>query len=784
MRALDRKLLRDLWRLKGQVLAIALVVGCGIASYVASGTTYRSLVASRDAFYATNRFADGFAAVQRAPLAAAERVRALPGVADVQARVVVEGRVALPGARASAFGRFVSLERDAGLNALTLRAGRLPEPGRADEVVVGEAFAAANRLRPGDALGAVLRGRRVALVVVGVALSPEYVWIIPAGGFVPDDERYGVFWVERRALERAEGMAGAFNDLALAFSPGADARAVLASVDRILAPYGGLDAYGRDRQASHRLLDQELRQLAGSATLLPLVILAVAMFLLHLLLGRIVAGQREQLAALKALGYTNAEVGSHYALFALAVAGLGALFGIGLGVWGGRTFVDLYATYFRLPVLGYRLAPADLAFGVLLSAGAALLGALGAVARAVRLPAAEAMRPAAPAQRGPTRLERWGALRTFPVAERMVLRDLERQGGRTLLSVLAIALATAIVVAGRLAFDSIDHLMALQFDRVQREDVSIAYTHPLAPAVRGGLAHIPGVRLVERAREVPVRILAGTRRREAVLTGVDEGATLRRLLDLAGRPVPLPAGGLALSRELAARLGVAPGDRVEVEVLEGARPRRALTVAALVDDMIGLGAYMPITALDRLLGGPRDSGAMLAVEPGARDAVIARLEAMPTVLRVSPRARVKALFEAQVARVFLTYQVVLAAFAAVLAVGVVYTNARIALATRGRDLATLRILGFTRAEVGAVLVGEQAVQLLAGIPLGLPIGEGLGHLALASVDRELYRFPVVVSTGTLAFAAAVVLAAGTASAWRVRRMADDLDLVGVLKARD
>lgn len=784
MRALDRKLLRDLWHLKGQVLAIALVVGCGIATFVASGSTYRSLVVSRDGFYAANRFADGFASVQRAPLAVAERIRALPGVTDVQARVVAEGRLALPGRSAVAFGRFVSLERDAGLNALTLREGRLPALGRADEVVVGEAFALANRLHAGDAVAAVLHGRRVPLRVVGIGLSPEYVWVLPSGGFVPDDERYGVFWVSRLTLERAEGMAGAFNDLALAFAPGADRREVLATVERLLEPHGSFGAYGRDRQASHRLLDQELRQLAGSATLLPLLILGVAMFLLHLLLGRIVAGQREQIAALKALGYRNGEIGAHYALFALALAGLGALIGVALGAWGGRWFIDLYTQYFRLPVLGYLLAPADVALGALLSAGAALLGALGAVSRAVSLPAAEAMRPEAPSLRGPTRLERWGALRLFPVAERMVLRDLERQGTRTLLSVLAIALATGIVVAGRLSFDSIDRLMAMEFSRAQREDVTVTYTHPLAGSVRGSLAHLPGVLRVERSRDVAVRIRAGGRDREALLSGVDPGATLRRQLDVSGRPLAIAPAGLTLSRELAVRLAVAPGDRVEIEVLEADRPRHYLAVAGLVDDIMGLAIYMPVAELDRLLGGPRDSGARLAVDPAAQDALIARLEAMPTILRVTPRTRMRALFEAQIADMFLAFQVLLAGFASVIAVGVVYTNARIALATRGRDLATLRILGFTRAEVGRVLVGEQAVQLLLGVPLGLPLGEWLGYLTLSSIDPELYRFPLVISTETRAYAAAVVLTAGAASTWWVRRMADDLDLVGVLKARD
>ncbi len=787
MKALDRKLLRDLWRFKGQGLTIAVVVACGIASFVASLTTYRSLLASRDAYYASSRFADAFDLVQRAPLGALAAVRKVEGVTQAEGRVSVEAPVELPGVVQPIRGKFTSvdLDRPQDIDVLFLRSGRLPTRGSAAEVVVGESFARAWHLRPGATLSAVFQGRRASLRVVGIGLSPEYVWVIPPGAILPDDSGYGVFWMDRGALAAAVGMQGAFNDLAVKLSPGASPPRAVGAIDRILEPYGSYGAYGRDRQYSNRILNQELAQLGSSATLLPLIILGVAAFLLNVLLSRTVATQREQIAALKALGYGRGRIGWHYCELALAVVGIGAALGAGLGAWAGRGFIQLYTRYLRFPVLGYRLDLGSLAFGVAISAAAGLLGALGSVRRAVRLPAAEAMRPEAPGQFGPTLLERLGLHRLLPLGARMVVRDLERQPLRTLLSALAIAFAAGILVAGNLSFDSVDYLMEVQWDRGDRADLTVVFRRPLEDGARRTLAHLPGVARAERVRDVAVRLRAGPRSRETVLTGVDPEWTLRQILDRHARPVVLPEGGLSLSTPLGDRLGVRPGDPVELELLEGARPRMTLPVGTLVDDLLGMTAYLPMDRLDRLLSGPPvDSGAMLAVEPRDRPAVVARLQALPEVREVASRERLRAAFESQIASFFLAYQAVLALFAGAIAVGVVYNNARIALAVRAHALATLRILGFTRGEVSSILIGEQAVQLVLGLAAGLPLGRLIGEAMFRNMDPELYRLPVVISGRTQAIAVTVVLAAGAASIGWVRRQADRLDLVGVLKARD
>ena len=782
MRALQRKLVRDLWRMKAQMLTVTVIVAAGVASYIASLSTFRSLIAARDQHYERAELADVFAHVQRAPERVLSDLLRVPGVGTVEGRVSDVLRVEVPGRAEPVRGQFVSAPRTS-LNALFVRHGRTPE--RSDEVMVSEVFAAAHRLEPGDEISAIMSGRRTTLRVCGVGVSPEFLWVIEPSGLSFGNERFGVFWMEHDALTTALGMQGAFNDVVISLAPGTRAPAVVDQVDRVLSPWGSFGAYEQSKLRSDKMVSQEIDELRGSATFLPPVFLGVAAFLLAVVLSRLVQTQRQQIAALKALGYFNREVGLHYLLLALAMVVPGVVVGIGLGAWAGQAFLGMYADYFRFPSLELQIDLDLVLTGTLITLGTAALGALGAVRRAVRLAPAEAMRPEAPRAFRPTILERVGIHRLLPASARMVLRDLERQPVRLLLSAMGIALATSILVAAYGALDSIDVLLQRQYEDIQREDVAVGFAHPVSPAVVTSLGRLPGVLAAEGQRIAPVRIRAAHRTREVALLVVPERSTLRRPIDVEGRELSLPIAGVALSRALANILHIAPGQQVDVEILEGERTRRMLTVTAVIDDFFGLYIYAREPAFVRETGEQRlVSEVMLAVDRREMDMLWSELARFPTVTAyVRPEVE-RDTFRRQIIEVFRTFQIILAGFALAIAVAVVFNNARIGFVSRARELATLRILGFTRGEVTRGLMAQQLVQLVIGIPIGLPIGGWLVSLVLSSPDVELYRLPVWVSAGSYATGALAVFAAGLLSALWVARGVKRMDLVAVLKAAD
>lgn len=787
MSALNRKLLRDLLGMKGQALAIAMVVAAGVAMYVMYLSNFESLRRTQRAYYERQRFADVFASLTRAPLRLSEEIAAIPGVTAVEARVVANVTLDVAGLEEPATGRLVSVEanRRPRLNDLFLRRGRWVDAARPDEVIASEAFANAHGFAPGDTVRAVINGRARRLTIVGVALSPEYVYSIRPGEIIPDDRRFGVFWMERRALGSAFDMEGGFNDVALELAPGASPEEVIARLDRVLEPYGGLGAIPRALQFSHWTLENELVQLQNFGFIIPLIFMLVAAFILNVAMVRALALQRPQIAALKALGYANKALAWHYLQWSLFIASAGILLGLAAGAWLGGMMIDLYNQYFRFPALLYRLSLDVVLGSTAMTLGAAVLGALTAVRRAVRIPPAEAMRPEPPATYRRSAIETPLIARQLGNAGRMVIRNIARHPFRSTASVVGIGFAGAILVVGFVFIDAMNALILLQFSVAERQDVTVNFVEPRSADARYALERLPGVLAVEPQRAVAARLRAGHRQRHLAIAGMAPGARLRRIVDQQGESVAVPAAGLVLSSKLADVLGVAPGDTVIVEVLEGRRPAESVEVAATVDDILGLSAYMHIDALHRLM---RESdvitGAALLIDPAAEGALARRLKDLPAVAGAGfMRAVVQSFRDTLAANmdIMIWMNVI---FAGIIAFGVVYNAARVSLSERSRELASLRVLGFTRAEISLILLGELAVLTLAALPVGAVLGYGMALAIVRSVESEVYRFPLVITRQAIAWAFLTVIAAALVSGLIVRRRLDRLDLIAVLKVRE
>lgn len=787
MRKLNRKLLRDLWNVKEQAIAIAAVIGCGVAVFVMSLSTLQSLLATRDAYYDRYRFADAFTHLKRAPLALAERIAEIPGVARVEPRIVFDVTLDVRGLSEPAVGRLISIPEthEPDLNAVYLRRGRYIEPGRSEEVIVSEGFADAHGFEPGDSVAAIINRRKRMLKIVGVGLSPEYIYQIRAGGLIPDDKRFGVFWMGRKPLEAAFDMDGAFNDLSLLLMPGANSQEVIRRLDRLTETYGGTGAFPRKDQVSHQLLTNEMDQLRAMSIIAPSIFLSVAAFLLNVVIARIIATQREQIAALKAFGYTNFDIGWHYIKLVLLITLVGDAIGVVLGIWIGRSLTQLYARFYRFPILQFQLGVNIAALALLISAAAAVLGSLSSVRRAVKLPPAEAMRPEPPPNFKRTIVERLGLSGLLTPAARMILRHLERQKFKSALSSFGIAMAVAVLILGSFSIDALDYIIDVQFNFAQRQDIDVSFMEPRPARALYELEHLPGVARVEPYRSVPVRLRFGQRSRRLGIIGYTPDAQLQRPIDENIRPIAIPREGLALGIKMAELLGAKLGDVITVEVMEGNRQIRQVPVTALVNEFIGSGAYMNIHALNRLLQeGSTISGGYMMIDSQRAEGLYNTLKHTPDVAAVAVREVTIKNFQQTIADNMLRMRLFNIAFATIIACGVVYNSARIALAERSRELASLRVMGFTRGEISTILLGELAVLTLAAIPLGLLLGTAFAFTLTNNLDTELFRIPLIIDAQTYAFAVIVVLSAAIVSGLAVRRKLDHLDLVAVLKSRE
>ncbi len=782
---LDRKLVRDLRRLLGQAIAVAMVIACGLAMMIMARSLIYSLDSTQREYYEAHHFAEVFAQMKRAPLSVAARIHDIPGVATVQTGVAARVTLDLAGRDEPASGLVRSLP-DVGtpeLNRLFLRAGRWLAPRSRGELLVGEAFAEANSLRPGDTLSLLLNGRRVQFRIAGIVLSPEYIFESRPGAALPDNRSYGIFWMPYQELASAFDLYGAFNDVSLTLAPGASEAAVIVALDKLLEQFGGRGAYGRATHPSHIRVTDEIRVLTTLSIGFPLVFLSVAAFMTNAVLSRLLSLQREQIAILKAFGFSNRQIVVHYLKFAFAMVAAGTILGSLGGIALGNQLVQMYHVFFRFPTLEFQLDQSALLLAFLVSAAAAVAGVFGSVRKAARLPPAEAMRPEPPASYRPAMIERTGIGSLLTHSFRIAMRNLERKPLQAALTVAGLALATGILIVPSCLRDSVAEILEFQWEVVQRQDISVGLIEPASAEALNHLRQLPGVVMAESFRTAFVRVHFGQRHRQLGIQGLPPDGLHNRIIGAGHKQIALKSSGMVVSAKLAELLGARIGDELLVESLEGKKVMRPVILAGMSEDFAGLSAYMELHALNQLLGeGDVITGASFAVDGPQRGDFLRALKNTPRVSVVAIKASLRDSFKQTTAASINLLQSIYLVLATVVAFGVVYNNAQISLAERARELATLRVIGFSRREVGAVLIIELVTLAVIAVPLGLLLGTFFSIGLLQQVNTETVRLPIILTAQNYAIAALIVTVASTISALFVLRKLNQLNLIGALRA--
>ncbi|NOQ65257.1 MAG: FtsX-like permease family protein [Methyloprofundus sp.] len=787
MNTLDRKVFRELWLIRGQVLAIAIVIAAGLSTVIMSYSTLESLQQTRERYYQEYGFADLFSSLKRAPLTLVQRITQIPGIADAEPRVLAPVRINLKNYHDPIQGQLVSIDKhnpDA-MNKVYIREGRMPVKSQQIEVLISEAFAQPHQLHPGDTLQIIVNGRKQQLHIVGIALSPEFIYQIAPGTIIPDFSRYGIIWMEREALETAYDMQGAFNDLSIKLTLDADDKLIIEKLDDLLKPYGGLGVYDRNLQVSHHFLSEEFKQLDEMGSTFSFIFLGVSIFLLNMVVGRIIASQREIIASLKAFGFSNMAIAFHYSKLIILIVCIGIVLGVSAGLILGNNLAHLYMEYYRFPYLDYQLQVKVILYSTSTTLVAALLGTWFSIRKAVQLQPAEAMRPEVPQRYNVTFIERLGIKKYLAQPSRMVLRHFERHPVKALLSVFGTAFACGIMIVGTFFIDAMDYMVNTEFNLSQREDLTVTLINPTSYRALYELNNIPGVLRAEAYRTASVKMHAGSHSHRTAIQGFSSNNVLHRLLDTQNTAISIPDTGILLTEFLAQKLGVKIGDSISVEFLEGKRLTRQVHVAGVINQYIGLSGYMNIDALNDLMQEGRViSGAYLAIEEGAEYTAQSILKNLPQIAGVEEQKSMVESFYATVGDFMLTYIAFVSGLSIAIAFGVIYNNARITLAERSRELASLRVLGFTQAEVAYILLGELGLITFLSIPLGMLIGYWLSYGFIIGLQQDLFRIPFIIEPPTYAYAILVVICSALISGLIVRRKLNQLDLVSVLKIKE
>ncbi|AOE49922.1 ABC transporter permease [Kangiella sediminilitoris] len=788
MQTLNLKLWRDLWHVKGQVIAVALVIASGIATLSMALTTVETLQKTSDQYFSDYQFADAFVSAVRVPGSIKERLESIDGVSLVETRIRKYSSLDMPGFKEPVMGLFISIpeESQPRLNQLALRKGRWVERGRSNEIIVNEPFADAHNLAIGDLLPAVMNGKKRFFKVVGIALSPEFIYSVSPGAMMPDNERFGVFWAGRESLEAAYDLQGAFNDATFKFAQGADYQATLKRIDLILEPYGGRNTYLRDDQTSYWFINNEIKQLKTMSTILPTIFLLVSAFLTNIVLSRMIINEREQIGLLKAFGFTNAQVGAHYFKLMLVMCFLGVLIGLVVGSYLGSKNAKIYAEFFRFPVFVYEISVQSFVISTSVSILAALSGTVGSIAKVVKLPPAVAMIPPSPAVYHKTLLDRAGIKAMLDQPTRIAVRQIMRKPLRSFFTVIGVSFAVGLMVMALQWVDAIKFLGTSYYNDAQRQDMTMAFYQNQQKETMLQVERLPGVLEAEPIRYVSVDFINGAKRHRGAITGLPSDATLQPIYDNQKQStVRLPQGGIVIGSQLAQKLNVGIGDRVYIDFLEQENIQAYFLVIDIFETFLGMPAYTSLDSLNRVLGEQGQFSMLnLLVDPAYYDALYETIKETPAITAVATKQAALDAFNDSIAESMLVMIFVFVVLSSILVFGVTYNMIRVALSERGRELATLRVLGFTKSETSYILLCEIGLLTLMGLILGCFVGWGITFSMGYAMETELFRIPVIIYPDTYSYAVLITLFASFISALFVIKRIHKLNLIEVLKTKE
>jgi putative ABC transport system permease protein len=787
MTPLDRKLIRDLWRMKGQAIAISVVIAMGVMLLIMMDGLVNSLEETKQAYYERYRLADIFSPVKRAPDHLLAEIAKIPGVSSVEGRVNGSALINLPEIKTPLRAQTVS-QPDIGtprLNDIYLSAGRRINPNHKDEILLLEGFAKVHGLEPGDKLSATMNGSRRSFQIVGLAQSPEFLFSAPPGEFMPDDSRFAVIWMSKSALAATYDMKGAFNEALLSVSRGSKLSKILARVDRILSSSGGIGAYALLDHNSNRFIQEEINGLKLSSRGVPPLFLAVAAFLLNIVVSRMLQTEREQIGLLKAFGYSSFEIGVHYFKFILAIAIGGALLGCIMGILSGRSLLVVYQAYYKFPFLIFQVDSTAFFIGIVISILSASAGGVFVLRQVFALTPSTAMRPPAPADYSRSASLNKTLKFLLDQPTRMVIRQLTRQPARAIGAIVGISAGMALSVGMLSVLSSFDRTLDLNFNIIDRSDLTVSFNNALSNKILFELKSINGVIEVEPFRNVAAIMRNGFNVYRGGVNGLVELPRLNRAVDKDLESIRIAKGGIILGAGLAKTLNIKTNDILTVDVREGRRPVLRVPVVGVAETLIGSPAYMHLSTLNRSLGEPgRISGAHLRIDSSKGPAIYQTIKNLPSVSGVSLKKEARAAFKKIIDSGAGAIRYVMAAIAGIITFGIVYNSARIAFAERARDLASLRVIGFTKNETAFVLLAELAIITLISLPVGSILGYYLSFAISKGFSTDLYQIPTIFSPESFGFAAIAVLTAVAISGWLVKRDINTIDLVSSLKTRE
>ncbi len=779
--------LRDIKSNKGQYIAVILVVVIGIAMYNATLMSYENLSNSVEYYYEEYNLPHLFVRLNKSSESVVRVAEGVDGVTSARGRLVLDVPMEVPDYEGRVQARVVSVppSNNDALNKLYLEDGRYVSGSYRDTVLVEKMFMEFHGLEIGSTIYPIVDGKRIELEVGGKAVSPEHIYVIPsAQAMMPDNERFTILFLEHGFMQQLFGYDGMVNEVIVEIKDEDRVEEIKKELEDRLKHYGLISVTERDEEVSYVMMENELNGLESMGSAYPVIFLTIGSIVIYMLLLRLVDNQRLQIGVLMALGFTKRAILFHYLGYALFVGFVGSALGSLAGIKLGGALTRYYLVFFNVPVLQIKTYVSVIIIGILMSVVFCGIAGLNAAKRVLKIAPAEAMRPVAPIEG-----KKWWGERILPfigsmkISWRLTFRNMWRNKKRTIFTVSAISMTVGLMISILMMLDSVDYLFEMAFGDALSYDYKVAFTTDVHQDIVNDLSEFEEITYVEPIAEYPFRLKNGWREKNTMIMGIERNSRVYHLSGLNGGRIDVPREGILLTEGLAESLGVKRGDMLTIEALNKPGIERQVTVKGLVEEYMGGSGFMELDVLNGVLQeGSTINNALINLRYNSGN-FVRDIEGMAYVQSVrEPDDMVKQYNEYM--GLMYAYIGVIITLSCIMGFAIIYNTTTISIMERKRELASLRIMGFTNKKVSELIFNENTAVSVMGLIVGMPLGRFMGVQMLNYVPEDMMSLPLVIFPKTYVLAAVTValfvILAQMANMRRISRM----DLVEVMKSRE
>ncbi len=747
MNILFRNLIRDIKKSKGQFISILIIVILGVAFYTSLNSVFKNLSNSSDSYYKQYRLADIWVDLYNAPTSIEKKVESLPNVKMVTGRIVKDASISISEENATL--RFITLpdvKKDI-VNDIVIKSGRYFSEDDSNQCLLDEDFLKANNLELGGYIYPIINGNEVKLKIVGAAKSPEFVYTLKdSSQMMADNKKFGIIYIKQSFGEAIFDSKGSINSISIQVSNNNDIESTKDDIKKALKNYGIKSVIDRDEQTSCSMISEEIKQLKSMGGTFPVIFFMVASVIIYIMMGRMVENQRVQIGVLKALGFTNVQVLTYYMSYSTIIAVIGSLIGSILGTYMGLGLTRLYNQYFNLPLGEIKIYGEFVVPAFILTLIFCLFAGYNSCKIIFKIMPSEAMREKSPQGGKKTLVERIDFIwRNITNLEKIIVRNLFSYKRRALLTSLGIIFSSAILLVALGMNDSINFMINQQYGSIQNYDIKVKFSNLISVNELNSIKNIAHVKELEPVLETGVEISNGWKSKNVGFTALIKDPQMYKVEDKNGNNISLPSNGILISEKLANILGVKANDSVDIKFFFPGKEKEEVVIKGIVVQYIGLSTYTSMENLNSMLGeGMIASSAVLKLDNSEfENEVKNQLKDMPGVTSVESKSdSLNALLKNMGATKSSMGAMIM--LAAILLIAVLYNIATINIFERQRELATLKVLGFTNNEIKKLIFNENYIISIFGMIIGLPFGKWLGGLMMATSSTDSYTIPYVV----------------------------------------